>query len=66
MCLPGSVITGRVDVPNRRTVIRRAHGRRASHPQYEKAAVLTGMTATSDSTRVAPRGVRRRARRHRS
>src|SRR5208283_4259667 len=66
MYLPGSVITGRVDVPteaNGRS--RAAHGRRTGHPQYEQGAVLTGMTATSDSTRVTPRGGRRRARRHR-
>ena len=31
---------------------RPAYGRRAGHPQYEKGALLPGMTATSDSTRV--------------
>ena len=57
MYLPGSVITGRVDVPkdaNGRS--RAAHGGRAGHPQSEKGAVLPGMTATSDRTRVTPRG----------
>ena len=66
MYLPGSVITGRVDVPkeaNGRS--RAAHGSRKGHPQYEKGAVLKGVTATSDSTRVTPRGARRRTRPHR-
>ena len=66
MYLPGSVITGRVDVPkeaNGRS--RAAHGRRTGHPQSETGAVHTGMTATSDSTQITPRGARRRARRHR-